>query len=70
MLEQEEDNPLSQEVEKEGVHTAQGQEGAGDGPRTHTAYMPIPEEGRDPPVRYRVLPAHGIPEQEEGNPPG
>ena len=27
-----------------------------------------PEEGGDPPVRQRGLPAHGMPEQEEGSP--
>ena len=50
------------------AQTARGQEGSGDGLRMPMAHGPSPEEGGEPPERQRALPAHGMPEQEEGNP--
>ena len=46
-----------------------GQEGAGEGPCPPTARGLSQEEGGDPPVWQRAIPEHGMPEQEEGNPP-
>ena len=37
------------------------------GKRTH--HGPISEDEGDPNVQQRALPAHGMPNQEEGNPP-
>ena len=69
MTKQEEGDPPSQEAEEGGVHTAQGQERAGDVPRVLKARGPSPAERGEPPVRQCALPAHGMPNQEEGNPP-
>ena len=69
MPEQEEGNHPSQEEKEEGVQTKRRQEGVGDGPRAPTACRTSPDEGEDPPVRQRALPAHGMLNQEEGNPP-
>ena len=44
----------------------QADEGEGDRPLTPSARGPIPEEGGDPFVRQRALPAHGMPGLEGG----
>ena len=57
MPEQEEGNPPSQ-----------ADEGEGYGLTLPSVRGLSPEEGGDPPARQRVLPAHGMPEWEEGSP--
>ena len=44
------------------------EEGAGDERRAPTARGMSPEEGKDPPIRECALPAHVMPEWEEGRP--
>ena len=51
------------------AQTPRGQEETGDRPSAPTVRVPNQEERGEPPVQQRALPAHGMPEQEEGNPP-
>ena len=51
-----------------GTPPSQEEEGARDGTHVPTTRRLISEEGGDPLVRQRALPAHDLPEREEGIP--